>query len=251
MDEKTNVEATVAVVIHLFHLDLLDEFSRYVQQVREVFTETHVIVTVSDKSDEENFKRIEAAITNSVPRALILQVENRGVDIGAFLSAYQLIRDQGLCADFILKIHSKTSCEKWRKKLILPLVDPSNLKLLKDIFDSKNRNRIGYAASRQFILRRSFDDEHHPYNFAGLEEVYRKFKFIRRKWTSFVGGTMFWINRKVLDDNLTPEVLSFAQSRFCVGKPPPNLQKGVYMEYIFERLFTGNFCSTLQNIQLD
>jgi len=82
-----------------------------------------------------------------------------------------------------------------------------------------------------------------------LEQLCTTFPHLQKEWTNFVGGTMFWISNAVLEEYLTPELIDYIVQRVSYGKPPDNLSdKGVYIEYLCERLFTGVFCYDKTNI---
>lgn len=129
--EVTENECLIAVLLHLFHDDTLPEMVRYVWNVRQVFPRTVVLVTVRQDLQEEKRVHIQSALVADY----ILPVENKGVDVYAFLQSVRYLRSRNVYPDFILKIHSKKSCSRWRKKLIEPLVSAQNLLLLAKIFE--------------------------------------------------------------------------------------------------------------------
>ena len=72
---------------------------------------------------------------------------------------------------------------------------------------------------------------------------------IEKNWSDFNGGNMFWINRKILDKYLTDDFCKYIYENFNYGKPDNNLLvKEINIEYLCERLFTGNFCYNSTNI---
>ena len=62
---------------------------------------------------------------------------------------------------------------------------------------------------------------------------------------------MFWISNKVIDEYLTDELIDYIIPKLVKGKPPNNLlDKGIYIEYVSERLFTGVFCYNKKNLYI-
>jgi hypothetical protein len=133
-------EPKIAVLLHLFHDDVLSEMARYVRNVRLVFPGAVAVVTVRENLEADRREQIQKALATEH----LLPVENRGVDISAFLLSVRYLRSRAMYPDFILKIHSKKSCNRWRKKLIEPLVSAQNLLLLSKIFEEDLRIQRRY-----------------------------------------------------------------------------------------------------------
>ena len=72
---------------------------------------------------------------------------------------------------------------------------------------------------------------------------------IEKEWTDFNAGNIFWINNVVLNKYLTDDFIDYCINNFSYGKPPCNLTSNtINIEYLCERLFTGNFCYNNTNI---
>ena len=177
---------------------------------------------------------------------IVINVENKGVDIYPFIKCIQYLRKNNIKTDFILKLHTKISDTEWRKGLIKPITDINNLYILQYYF--KNMNNIGYIGSQKYAMPKKYDMDF-PHNITGINNLCDKFSGLEKDWTDFNGGCMFWINNQVLNQYLTEDLIEYLIPKFINGKPPNNYtNKNIYVEYICERLFTGVFCYTKMNI---
>uniref|UniRef100_A0A6C0HSN1 Rhamnan synthesis protein F n=1 Tax=viral metagenome TaxID=1070528 RepID=A0A6C0HSN1_9ZZZZ len=241
---KQKSETNVAIVVHLFHVNLFTEFLKYIQNVKTIFKNVTVIFTINDA----NFEKI---IKQKDPTFIVLKVENKGVDVHAFLESIKFIRNQNIQVEFILKIHTKVSTtpiwRNWRKELIEPITDLNNLIAIQNYF--KKVKNIGYIGAEKCILPKKFDLRF-PQNIYGLNNLIEKFPHLQKNWNSFNAGNMFWINNEVLTKYLTDDLMSYFDDKFCRKKPPSNnvKNKGIFVEYLCERLFSGVFCYDSTNI---
>jgi hypothetical protein len=244
-----NYETNITILVHLYHSELFDEFLKYIKNVKKVFKKVIVIFTININSD---FDKHILSIDNNF---IIIKVENKGVDVYGFLKGIQYIKENNINCDYVLKLHTKISNNpnennyEWRKELIEPIVDYDNLLVLQHYF--KKMKNIGYVGCQKCILPKNFDLDF-PQNIDGLNELISKFTHLPKDWGDFNGGNIFWINYNVLNEYLTGELNDYLISRFLFGKPPCNLRdKGIYVEYLCERLFTGVFCYNKTNILIN
>jgi len=240
-ENKINYITNVTIFIHLFHEDLLEEFMVYVNNVKKVFERVNVIFTLSIGSD------FEKVIKEKDSSFIVLKVENKGVDIYAFLESIKYIRKHNINTDFILKLHTKKSNTGWRKELINPIVNPKVLGSLQHYF--KFTKNIGYVASQKWVIPKNFD-LFYPLNIKGVNDILEKFSHLEKKWTDFVGGTIFWINNEVLEEYLTEELMEYFINEVSNNKPISNeeTEESVPIEYLCERILTGAFCYNKTNI---
>jgi hypothetical protein len=241
-----NTITNIVIVIHLFNCDLFDEFINYINNVKSVFSKVVVIFTIPVNSNvDKNIKSIN-------PEFIILKVQNKGVDVYGFLLSIQFLRKNYIKADFILKLHTKMTSNdveqlnNWRNELIEPITNIQNLKYLQHYF--KNVENLGYVASQKCALPKNFDLDF-PSNIEGLNQLIDKFPYLPKDWTDFNGGNIFWINCTVLDNYLKDDLIKYIIDNVSYGKPPCNLtNKGIFVEYLCERLFTGVLCYNSTNI---
>jgi hypothetical protein len=244
-----NSTTNIVIMIHLFQTELLNEFIRYINNVKLVFTNVIVIFTLSIENN------IESTIKNINKDFITLNFENKGVDIYPFIKSIQYLRKNKIKADFILKLHSKMTSNNiedllnWRKDLIEPLTNIQNLISLQHYFLSVDN--LGFVGAQKCILPKNFDLDF-PSNIEGLIQLINKFSYLPKDWSDFNGGNMFWINNNVLDKYLKDDLIQYIISNVCYGKPPSNLtDNGIYIEYLCERLFTGIFCFETTNILIN
>lgn len=247
--DDTNEPLNITIIIHLFFTDLFDEMMQYIENVKRVFANVNIMFTIRENSlFSEQIKQI-------YPNAFIILVENKGVDVYPFLECIKYIRHHNIPTNFILKIHTKVSSNDiegnsdWRKDLIKPITDYNNLLILRYYF--KKVKNIGYIGAQKCILPKNYDNDFY-HNIRGINELCETFSHLEKNWTDFNGGNMFWINNEVLDKYLTNKLIEYLIERCVPIKPPCNAtDKGIYVEYLCERLFTGVFCYDRTNILLN
>lgn len=251
----------IGIFIHLFHLDLFNEFSNYILNVKKIFDDVVIIFTLDNNDNSKLFfdNTIKPFFCNNNENNLhIIYIENYGVDIGSFFQQIQYVRKNEIKFDFILKIHTKTSkwpirnFINWRHELIKPIVDINNLYIIKNYIENKNFDKeIGYIAAHSCLESRSVDI-YKKNNLHGVKIICDKFPHIKENYIDFIGGTMFWINFKIIEKFITPDLISFMSSYFSYKKPPPDyISNLIHFEYVFERLITGSFCFDYINILIN
>lgn len=202
----SKANAKVAVVMHLFYLDLLDELLVFLENIIEPFD---LYITTPFQSD---IPKIINQCDDKKKSVYVTLTKNKGRDIGPFLALYRSrIFDN---YDAVLKIHSKKSTysdlgAQWRKSLLSPLCGTSLT-----VFQSLNLIRTkncGIIGPGQFFLTnekfwgsnrskvRSILNECKSEPMAGVSEL------------CFFAGSMFWFNPRALSKihSCTNSVLSF------------------------------------------
>lgn len=246
-----NTTNNIVIVIHLFHIDLAKEMLTYVYDVKQVFSKVSVLISVNENISQEQFNLVSTLFQ----KAIIFKVPNKGTDNLPFLRAIQILRTNNIKSDYILKLHSKKSSNltegsiNWRKDLILPITKYENLAIIQNYF--KKCDNIGYVSAQKCVIPKLYDLDF-PQNIRGVEQICGMFPHLEKEWTDFNAGNMFWISYKTLTQYLTDELIDYLLPRFGEGKPPCNLtDKGIYPEYICERLFTGVFCYDKMNLHVN
>lgn len=243
-----NKTTNITIFIHLFHLQMLPTMTYHVNNVKSVFKNVNVIFTVKQGITNEIQKEIESRN----PGCHIIKVINKGTDNYPFFVCVKFIRANNIKTDYVLKLHSKISNKSeegvgdWAKELMIPLTNYWNLAVLQNYF--AKMDNIGYVSAQSMVLPKNYDLDF-PQNIQGVNNLIKKFPHLERDWTDFNGGNMFWISNQVLNQYCTDELMDYLIPTFGEGKPPCNLtDKGIYPEYVCERLFTGVFCFDKKNI---
>lgn len=241
-----DTETKITIVIHLFNEDLFDEFKIYIKKVKIVFLNVNVIFTINENS------KMDEIIHSYNESFIVLKLENRGVDVYPFIECVRYIRDNNIETDFVLKLHTKNSINEtenlieWRKDLIEPIVDINNLYVIQHYF--KTIKNIGYIGSQKCTFPKNYDLDFQQ-NIDGLNNLCEQFPHLEKNWQDFNAGNMFWISNETLTEYLTDDLIEYLIPRFSEEKPPCNTQnKGIFVEYLCERLFTGVFCYKKTNI---
>jgi rhamnosyltransferase len=137
----------VAVVIHLYYYDLLDEILSYLRNIIEPFD---LFVTTPHERDVENIINCCADVAKSITVRLS---ENRGRDIGPFMALYL----DGALDHYaaVLKLHSKKSTysasgDFWRRKLYGALL--GNSLIVRRILKMMGTGGVGIIGPHEFYL---------------------------------------------------------------------------------------------------
>lgn len=214
----------VAVVIHLYYLDLLDEILSYLKHVAEPFD---LYITTPFEGDVVSIIDRCSSISNSVT---VHVSENRGRDIGPFLSIFLKGLLDGYTA--VLKLHSKKSSysasgDEWRRNIYHSLMG-SSLVVAKVVDLLKNKD-VGIVGPHRYYLSH---DRFWGANKLSVATTLRALGVPSHTATSlgFFAGSMFWLSPKAL-----APLKSLPQSYFSF--PEENgLQDGT-VAHAFERIF--------------
>jgi lipopolysaccharide biosynthesis protein len=195
----------IAVILHLFHEDLIHEVTGYLANIPYIYD---LFVTVRPGVHVQVYE----VFSNTVPGMVCIEtVENRGRDIAPFLHVYTKIYRN---YDLICKIHSKKTLHKpalgciWRKKLY------------DDLLGSEHRVT---GIIEQFRLDECLGVIYPSYKTIKNKNIkwgknYREgkrlggkmgIKIVKNKALDFPAGSMFWFRPDallpLLDLNLVPE----------------------------------------------
>ncbi len=183
--------ARIAVVLHLYYIDLWQEIAAALLNISEPFD---LFVTLVAGASEDIAPSIEAAF----PNANILILDNHGRDILPFLELLRsgvLFRYELLC-----KLHSKRSAwreggEEWRQHLIRGILgNPETVNQVLRAFDSDADLGMVVADHQLFEGR-----EYWAANEARLMQLFPKIGLTQASFEkSFAGGSIFWIRPLLL-----------------------------------------------------
>jgi len=191
---KHRVEnARVAVALHLFYVDLLEEILDYLENICEPFD---LFITTPFEAD---VPRILATTGKRGLAVTIALTENKGRDVGPFLS---LLRARMLDKyDAVLKLHSKKSLyseqgKSWRRQILAPLCGDS-LTVFKSLALVRRPDVGVVGPSRYFLTNEKYwgankGNLHTILTAGGVQ------KAAADPALAFFAGTMFWFKPAAL-----------------------------------------------------
>ena len=238
-NNSINQNFKICICIHLYQLNLFPEFTQYIDNVLQVFSNVLIIFNIDINQKK---LQLENKIKYRYPNSVILYNENKGVDIYSFIKMIEFINTNNLKIDFILKIHTKTSSENWRRNLIENITNLEVLHKIKKLF-LENKDKIGFIASSDCIIPN--DNFKYKSNQTGFKFLEDNFE-INLDYKYFVGGTMFWINTSCLKE-LNSQMNYYVSSQFSFGKPSNQSSKIINFEYIYERILSGVLTKNYNN----
>ncbi|MBG6290916.1 rhamnan synthesis F family protein [Pseudomonas nitroreducens] len=179
----------VAVLLHLYYVDLLDEICGYLRNIIEPFD---LYVTTPFEGDIKKILEHTSQLAHSVT---ICATENRGRDIGPFLALYRSGRLDGYKA--VLKLHSKKSKysdlgNTWRNLLYSSLVgDSLKVRRILNLFETV---AVGVVGPHTYYLSH---DNFWGANRHGMERLLREMGVLgvdEPARLGFFAGSMFWFS---------------------------------------------------------
>lgn len=187
----------IAAHLHLYYQDLWDEFSSILDNLKGYEHDIYVTLTKGSATIGQT-KWIKERIEKEFKNATVIEVENKGLDIGAFMSILEHITAHNKDYDYFIKLHTKKSVKtagiefgaNWRKQLYKPLIGNTNIvdTLLNKMH---NNDSIGMIGNTAWIS--DFEGLNKP----KIEEL-KKILTINTNNKRFIGGTMFWIKYPIL-----------------------------------------------------
>ena len=219
----------LAVVVHLYYADLTGQISSYLRNILDPFD-----VYVTERAIRRCIPAIFDAFTGVAQSVTVALCENRGRDIGPFLSLYRSGAFDQYAA--VLKVHSKKSRYSeqgsfWRDQLFSSLV--GNSFAVKNILKLLRRGDVGIIVPHGYYLTH---DEFWGANRSKVDHLLRS--ALREQGEpelGFFAGSMFWFKpvalrplKSIPEDDLKfePELgiqdgtLAHALERiFFVGSP--------------------------------
>lgn len=207
-----NSTKRVAVLMHLFYIDLWDDFKT---KIDNIDAKCDIYVNLVEGSYDEP---ILTEFKNNILQFKNVKVfisKNKGLDIGGTLVLLNYIFENNLEYDYILKIHSKKSIhsgrgeskyaksyektgEEWRNLLINPLIgDKEVINNILTIFDSNKE--VGMIGGKRSILK--VNDKFALRNIGFINEYSKTFNMnVPLIDIKFVAGTMFWVRFDLFKD---------------------------------------------------
>jgi len=193
---KTDIK--IAVHLHLYYQDLWDEFSTSFKSLNGYKYDIYITLT-KDSSTLGQTRWLKEKIKKEFENATVIEVDNKGLDIGAFLLILEHIKAHNLNYEYLIKLHTKKSVktagiefgENWRKQLYKPIF---GTKYIVDAIVDKmqNNENIGMTGNLTWI------SDYEGLNKPKIEEL-KSLLNIKTNNKRFIGGTMFWIKYSILN----------------------------------------------------
>lgn len=189
--KTTSEKMNFALIIHAFHLDVLDDLAIHVANFPK--NADQYVTFPEDFSDAKR-----AAIKSAFPKATAVAVPNVGQDIGALLSLMDKISLSQY--GFICKIHTKKGNKKpreWRLALLRGVLgSQAQVKRTIELFQTDPNVKL--AGSRQLYLHGPSNLWSNAENIRGMfGDLIMDFDYKSKDW-GFFGGTCFWIRTDIL-----------------------------------------------------
>lgn len=206
MKKQIVINMKIAVCLHLYHIDMWEDISNYLDNITISYTLYVNIVT--DNSEIINkIKKYKNDVTITIS-------PNVGMDIGGFLYSYKNISDD---TDLVLKIHTKkglggekvlsdsvkkfgvTKAERigkeWFSNLMDGVLKNENYvnNVISEFKTDENCGMIGFKSYNNF-----------EYNLTHMNDLFNLWDVYKLPIDSkFVGGTIFWVRNNILKKYLT------------------------------------------------
>ncbi|MBL3675738.1 glycosyltransferase [Paracoccus sp. KCTC 42845] len=182
-----------ALVVHVWHLDVLDDLVEAAANLPETTDQFVTIPNIFEAAQREQ-------VALAFPRAQLLPIENIGQDVGAL---FQLMKQVDLGRyNFICKIHTKKGPNmpnEWRRALLDGVL--GSQRQVKHIIDRfRTDPQVMLAGARQLYVH---GPSYLEPNAEGVEKAFGEmigdFDFRTEDW-GFIAGTCFWIRTSILEE---------------------------------------------------
>ncbi len=192
----------VAVVFHLFHVDLIDEFIDY-------FGHIPVKYDLFISTTSQNQEVIQALFEKKLPdvKTTIMVFENKGKDIGSFIA---ILKTHLMKYDLVCKVHTKKSehnhhLQDWRKYLLDHLL--GNSLIVKRIISAFIQNKklgIVWPVAHPYLVHLGLENVWGPSlssqkNYSIAKSFFPELQLDENNGSlMFPNGSMFWFRPETL-----------------------------------------------------
>ena len=178
-----------------------------------------------------NKKKFEIIkVDNNLFESFYTKTDNKGLDIGGFITSYLKMLELNLNYDSIIKIHTKTN-DNWRFAMLYALL--GNSKIVQHNLKLIEKENVGIIGNQTLLIRNSSNRGLVPL----LNHYMRKFKISGKIEGSFIPGTIFWIKGSVLKRYFTNKLLKGCYDEFKQNYCGYTNRKIEGLPHAFERLF--------------
>lgn len=188
----------IAIITHLFYLDLTQEFREYFQNIPFKFD----LYITTTKGSKETLQKIFSQNINNLNKLEIIEAPNYGFDIGPFLIEFGKYYKN---YDYVCKIHGKKSLQSlslsyWRTYLLDNLLgSKKNIKEIINIFENDKKVGIIYPPN-YYVVEESNRRDPWRRNWNNCKILAEKMgvNLDKNKDTEYPAGSMFWFKSDAL-----------------------------------------------------
>jgi rhamnosyltransferase len=229
MSINTPKKMKIAVCIHLYHIDMIDQIKTYLLNIENEYDLFISLV----KNYPQSFLNNLLSISKNVK---IIQVENKGMDVGAFLNLYKHIDES---YDLILKIHTKKSLgseshysfhrqkhgyesaqqygQNWFNDLMSGVLGDSNKvkRIINEFETNPECGMVGNRITQNF--KKNIGEMDKIFNILNVENNFN--------YSNFIGGTIFWVRNSIFKKYFTHKTIESIMDTLPFGyivEPSPN-----------------------------
>lgn len=187
-----NCNYKIAVQLHLYYIDLLEEFIKYFSYIPYKFD---IMVSIVDKN-KLDFVKGKLSCLNNVDNIYVDVIKNRGRDVAPLLSAFgKKIMEY----DYICHVHSKKSLftggeqTEWRQHLLNGLMGSGDI-VKSNLYMLENGDKAGIIYPETFCKMPYYGHTWLKNREAGEELLTRIGVTVKNEdiYIDYPMGTMFW-----------------------------------------------------------
>lgn len=183
-------EREIAVILHLYYLDMWDEISYYLLNLSEEFD---LFISLNSNYSVDCIY----SIMNKFPKAHFFCFGNRGRDIFPFVKIYEKIKNTGY--KFVCKLHTKKSShlywgDMWRRHSLECLL--GSTEKINEILELLSKNNVGIVVPWG---NRLYYKDWKSGNESTIKEILSKKRMNYFEDFYFPSGSMFWFKPDVFE----------------------------------------------------
>ena len=201
-------ERDYAIMVHLYKIDVWEDLYQYIENLYNFGIKFDLYVNISlDEDANIDDPEYQELITNleeiDICENLYLTYsDNRGMDLGGFMTSYLKMLDLGLNYQNIIKMHSKTNFN-WRFCMLYALL--GNEKIIKRNIDFMSNKNVGMLGNNKISINNLYINSNRVIKYIDRYNDY--FNIKDRTGGEFIPGTIFWIKGEILKHYFNKENL--------------------------------------------
>ena len=204
------------ILLHLHYQDLWPEFWSYLKNIKDESVDILATVNTTETQWYNDIK-------NNVNEVFL--IENRGVDFGGFLYAYNKIKNNSYKT--ITKLHGKKrnayhskalgllNAEQWRRNLYAPLIQNGSYAKMINCFE--NDEKIFMYGSKECFRTEPRNHEWAIQNGPAFTKINNILNLPEPKEYNFIAGSIFTVSKNYLDaffQNKEMEIYKIMETQF-------------------------------------